>query len=262
MSGPIWKYVRLHPNGNIAPSDVNMRAEPKLGAYVYGTYGGGIGSTVEELERVGNGTDADPYWIKYYYGGRNVWSAVTSAGFTYFIKISDGGFSWKKLTDDCSQTTTSISYSLDDDEVGYFYFTPTVSGTVTLYTSGAKDSYGGIAKTNKGSSYLDLSSDLSASGDSIVTISNSNNMLSENDDDGGNRQFKCSNISLTANTTYEIFVHNLYISFTPTPTKGVKIYTSDGWKNAIPYIYTSDGWKKAIPYVYKNSTDGWKTSGF
>lgn len=43
---------------------------------------------------------------------------------------------------------------------------------------------------------------------------------------------------------------------------GIKIYTSDGWKNAIPYIYTgsTSGWKKAIPYVYKNSTDGWKSS--
>ena len=38
----------------------------------------------------------------------------------------------------------------------------------------------------------------------------------------------------------------------------VKIYTNDGWKNAIPYVYTNSGWKMTIPYVYKNDTDGWK----
>lgn len=58
-------------------------------------------------------------------------------------------------------------------------------------------------------------------------------------------------------------------SYTPDKTRtfyaiwkqgGIKIYTSDGWKDAIPYVYTSSGWKKAIPYVYKSSTDGWKAS--
>ena len=36
----------------------------------------------------------------------------------------------------------------------------------------------------------------------------------------------------------------------------VRIYTSSGWKTAIPYVY-SGGWKQAIPYVYSG---GWKIS--
>lgn len=60
-------------------------------------------------------------------------------------------------------------------------------------------------------------------------------------------------------------------SYTPDKTRtlyaiwkqgGIKIYTSNGWKNAIPYIYTgsTNGWKKAIPYTYTGSTGGWKAS--
>lgn len=36
----------------------------------------------------------------------------------------------------------------------------------------------------------------------------------------------------------------------------VKIYTSSGWVNAIPYVYSS-GWKQCIPYCYSG---GWKIS--
>ena len=35
----------------------------------------------------------------------------------------------------------------------------------------------------------------------------------------------------------------------------VKIYTSNGWVNAIPYVY-SGGWKVAIPYVFR--ADQWR----
>lgn len=50
-------------------------------------------------------------------------------------------------------------------------------------------------------------------------------------------------------------------SFGTTATVGynegvVKIYTSSGWVNAIPYIYSS-GWKQCIPYCYSG---GWKIS--
>lgn len=38
---------------------------------------------------------------------------------------------------------------------------------------------------------------------------------------------------------------------------GSYIYTSSGWKIAIPYIY-SGGWKRAEPYLYQS---GWKTTG-
>lgn len=36
----------------------------------------------------------------------------------------------------------------------------------------------------------------------------------------------------------------------------VKIYTEDGWKNAVPYIYTEDNWRQAIPYIFNGVS--WK----
>ena len=181
-------------------------------------------------------------------------------------------YSWKNLGS-CSQTTTYKIYDLADHEVGYFYFTPTISGTVTLYTSGADDSYGGIAKTNNGSSYLGLSSNSSAQGSDIVTITSSTNMLSENDDGGGSSQFKCSNISVTANTTYEIFVHNyhgnadsgtLYISFTPSVIKytctmnpnGGKYLNSSGNYATTNVVYTFNSNHTYAPFCATSTTAG------
>lgn len=46
----------------------------------------------------------------------------------------------------------------------------------------------------------------------------------------------------------------------------VRIYTGsggeNGWHTAIPHIYTSSGWKQAMPYVYKGSggENGWHIS--
>ena len=82
-----------------------------------------------------------------------------------------------------------------------------------------------------------------------------------------------ANIILLPNTTYYIwffaaenygyYYWNYPNQYEASWTEGaglIKIYTSSGWKNAIPYIYTgsTNGWKMALPYVYKNSTDGWK----
>ena len=48
-----------------------------------------------------------------------------------------------------------------------------------------------------------------------------------------------------------------YSSEITIPAAGiVRIYTSSGWQNAIPYVYTSNGWKQTIPYVY--TSNGWK----
>ena len=122
-------------------------------------------------------------------GGRSYgsgWKYTTS----YITSISGievttfPGYSWSNLGS-CSQTTTYKTYSLSKFQGGYFYFTPTVSGNVIIYTTGADDSYGGIAKTNNGSSYLDLA-DSDTWGSNIVTVSNSSNILARNDDSGGN----------------------------------------------------------------------------
>ena len=33
------------------------------------------------------------------------------------------------------------------------------------------------------------------------------------------------------------------------------VYTSSGWKLAMPYVYTSDGWKAALSHIYTNNTE-------
>ena len=38
----------------------------------------------------------------------------------------------------------------------------------------------------------------------------------------------------------------------------VRIYTNNGWKQAIPYIYDGNNWKQAIPYIYDGNN--WKIS--
>lgn len=49
------------------------------------------------------------------------------------------------------------------------------------------------------------------------------------------------------------------VTFTTSSDAGsVRIYTSSGWKQAVPYIYTNGSWKQTIPYIY--SSGGWKIS--
>ena len=44
---------------------------------------------------------------------------------------------------------------------------------------------------------------------------------------------------------------------TDVPAGVVNIYTTSGWKKAIPWIYTNGAWHQAIPYIYNN---GWKNT--
>lgn len=79
-----------------------------------------------------------------------------------------------------------------------------------------------------------------------------------------------SGLSLAPGSTYYVYFHNagnrdagqLYVVTSVTVTctyeEGgrVKIYTSNGWVSAIPWVYTSSGWVKAKPWVYTSS--GWQ----
>ena len=78
-----------------------------------------------------------------------------------------------------------------------------------------------------------------------------------------------SGLSLAPGSTYYIYLHNngarvgqIYhitnVVATCTYEEGgrVKIYTSNGWVPAIPWVYTSSGWVKAKPWVYTSS--GWQ----
>lgn len=208
-----------------------------------------------------NYINASPYTYSY----SKSWNLGSS-----FFQPAFSGYSWSDLGS-CSQTTTYKTYSLSKYHVGYFYFTPTVSGTVTIYTTGASDSYGGIAKTNNGSSYLKLA-DSDSRGSNIVTVSTSSNILARDDDSGGSSQFQCS-ADVTANTTYEIFVHNfygnadsgtLYISFTPSVTEytctmnpnGGKYLNSSGNYATANVVYTFNSNHNYAPFCATSTTAG------
>ena len=93
---------------------------------------------------------------------------------------------------------------------------------------------------------------------SAGTITATNSLLSSN-------TITCS---LTPNTTYYLWVYSTsyYQGYWGGVTKAsityqggvVRIYTSNGWKQAIPYIYTPNGWKQVIPYIY--TSNGWKNT--
>lgn len=63
------------------------------GSYITRLSASNKGTTYYAIDRTGSGTETDPYWIKYYYNGGTSgstgWSAVYSAGFTYFTRGTD-----------------------------------------------------------------------------------------------------------------------------------------------------------------------------
>lgn len=77
-------------------------------------------------------------------------------------------------------------------------------------------------------------------------------------------------LSLAPGGTYYVYVHNggytgfgslhictnMVVTCTYEEGGRVKIYTSNGWVSAIPWVYTSSGWVKAKPWVYTSS--GWQ----
>lgn len=125
-------------------------------------------------------------------GWKYTTSYITSISGIYVATFS--GYSWKSLGS--GSASTSINYSLSDYQVGRYSFTPSSNGTLSVSTTGADDSYGGIGTS------LSLAS-TETSGDSIVS-----GELVDNDDSNG-YQFGCS-YNVTANTRYYIFVHNYY----------------------------------------------------
>lgn len=153
------------------------------------------------------------------------------------------GYSWKSLGS--GSTSTSISYSLSDYQVGRYSFTPSVNGTLSVSTTGASDSYGGI-----GTSLSLASSD--STGDYIVT-----GELVDNDDSSGT-QFSCS-YSVTASTRYYVFVHNYYgnadsgtlnITFTPSVIE----YTCTMNPNGGKYLNSSGNYATAnVTYTFNSN---------
>lgn len=105
---------------------------------------------------------------------------------------SSGSMSWKSLGS--GNSTTTISFSLSANYVGYYSYTAPASGTLTVYTEGSYDTVGWLTDGTCGLS--------KSSGNSILT---GGVKYTYNDDSGTNSNFSYT-YNVTAGTTYEIDV--------------------------------------------------------
>ena len=183
-----------------------------------------------------------------------------AASGTVYIDFSPT-YSWKSLG---SGSASSVSYSLSASQVGYYLYTPTSNGTLIISSTSNYDTYGGIGVEGN----LTLVNGGAGSGAVSGT-----KLGSTTDDYNGDTDFYTSGITVTANTTYRIYVHRynpidsaisgtLNIAFTPstftvtydvnggnalsTTTKSVT-YGSTYGTLATPTRtgYTFDGWYTA-----------------
>lgn len=166
-------------------------------------------------------------------------------------------YSWKFLG---SGSASSVSYSLSTYQVGYYLYTPTSNGTLTISSTSDYDTYGGMGVDG------DLSLNHGGYGPNAIS---GTTMGTITDDYNGDTDFYLPGVEVTANTTYRIYVHKyalneaisgtLNIAFTPstftvtynvnggnalsTTTKSVT-YGSTYGTLATPTRtgYTFDGW--------------------
>ena len=136
-----------------------------------------------------------------------------AASGTVYIDFSPT-YSWKSLG---SGSASSVSYSLSASQVGYYLYTPTSNGTLIISSTSNYDTYGGIGVEGN----LTLVNGGAGSGAVSGT-----KLGSTTDDYNGDTDFYTSGITVTANTTYRIYVHRynpidsaisgtLNIAFTP-----------------------------------------------
>lgn len=183
-----------------------------------------------------------------------------AASGTVYINFSPT-YSWKSLG---SGSASSVSYSLSTGQVGYYLYTPTSNGTLIISSTSDYDTYGGIGVEGN----LTLVNGGAGSGAVSGT-----KLGSTTDDYNGDTDFYTSGITVTANTTYRIYVHRynpidsaisgtLNIAFTPstftvtfdknggnTPSSTSKSVTYGSTYGTLPTCtrtgYTLDGWYTA-----------------
>lgn len=226
-----------------------------------GSSSNSVSVTISGLSLDGTGT----YYLYIYTHSTSdigiVYKSSSSHTFTatYTAPVS---YSWKSLG---SGTASSVSFSLSDHQVGYYLYTPSSNGTLTIYSSGASDSYGGIGINGN----LSLSSDSDSSGSSIVTGTE----IDYDDDSAGSYQFQCSDVSVSSGTTYRIYVHNysggadsgtLYMSFTATKTTYTVTFNANGGSGAPSALSCTIGGTITIPSTKPTRSSriflGWSTS--
>ena len=167
-----------------------------------------VSVTINNLSISGSGT----YYLYIYTHSTNDIGIVykSSSSHTYTVTYTaPASYGWTSLG---SGSASSVSFNLSSYKVGYYLYTPSSNGTLTVYSSSSQDTYGGIGVN--GSVGLNTSS--SNTGGNVVY-----GYSVRDDDSYGNSQFTCT-LSVTSGTTYRIYVHaysggatsgTLYMSF-------------------------------------------------
>ena len=136
---------------------------------------------------------------------------------TYTLPTIDQwpGYSWYNLGYNDGTGDASVTFNLTKNQVGYYWYQPPSDGTITIYSTGSTDTYGGFGTG------MSLSSTQTSGGDIVTGESYS----CQNDIDGSsNRNFICTDIPVTGGDwAGQVFVHGynnaasgtLYIDFTP-----------------------------------------------
>ena len=122
-----------------------------------------------------------------------------AASGTVYIDFSPT-YSWKSLG---SGSASSVSYSLSAYQVGYYLYTPTSNGTLTISSTSNYDTYGGMGVNGN------LSLNNGGQGSNAVS---GTKMGTTTDDYNGDSDFYLPGVAVTANTTYRIYVHQYYVN--------------------------------------------------
>ena len=200
------------------------------------------------------------------YGWKYTTSYITSiSGISVTTKPTS--YSWKSLG---SGKASSVSFSLSEYQVGYYLYTPTQNGILEFYTSSNYDTYGGIGlnKINDKDNFTLGTSN--SSGSSVVNGTKIGSVTDDIDNTVQNQNFKHS-ISIEANKTYRIYVHEyngtpgitgtLYMEFTAPYTV---TFNQNGGSAATPatkevysgQVYGDLAVTARIGYTF----DGWYTA--
>lgn len=148
--------------------------------------------------------------------------------------------SWTATQDESSNTTT-VTWTAKAENTGYGGYYTTTNGVITAtYTNGS---------TTKTVTLLNYSRKNMYAG---TTIGSGSFVINHASD--GSASLKISASFAMYYTTTNVSGSGSW-TITKTNRGVVKIRTSNGWEDYIPYIRTEDGWVRHIPYI--RTADGW-----
>lgn len=114
---------------------------------------------------------------------------------TLYVTFTGSGWAWTSLGSG-SSASLNLSFSLAEKRVGYYLYTPSTDGILTIYTESSYDTYGYLGTNGS------LSLNSSASGASSVITGYS----VRDDDSGTDSNFKISSFHVNGSTAYRIAV--------------------------------------------------------